>query len=54
MWLVTAEHWLATMPERAPKFPVIAQLASLGWHLPPELSRWAAQHRNRPDVLALG
>ncbi|WP_233262186.1 hypothetical protein [Vitiosangium sp. GDMCC 1.1324] len=53
MWLVAAEHWFATMPERALKFPVIEQMLSLGWRLPPELSRWADQHRDRPDVRAL-
>ncbi|WP_245814146.1 glutathione S-transferase family protein [Cystobacter ferrugineus] len=54
MWLVTAEHWLATLPLRAPKYPVLAQMVSLGWRLPPELSRWADQHRDRPDMIALG
>ncbi|EPX59570.1 Glutathione S-transferase [Cystobacter fuscus DSM 2262] len=54
MWLVTAEHWLATLPQRAPKYPVLAQMVSLGWRLPSELRRWADQHRNRPDMIALG
>ncbi|OJH35739.1 glutathione S-transferase family protein [Cystobacter ferrugineus] len=53
MWLFTAEHWLASLPARAATFPVAAQVLSLGWRLPPELSRWADQHRDRPDVRAL-
>jgi glutathione S-transferase len=54
MWLVTAEHWLATLPQRAPTYATAAQVVSLGWRLPPELSRWADQHRDRPEVRALG
>lgn len=54
MWLVTAEHWLATLPQRAAGFAPAAQIVSLGWRLPPELTRWADQHRDRPDVRALG
>lgn len=54
MWLVTLEHWLATLPQRAPAFAPAAQIVSFGWRLPPELSRWADQHRDRPDVKALG
>ncbi|PTL82306.1 glutathione S-transferase family protein [Vitiosangium sp. GDMCC 1.1324] len=53
MWLFAAEQWLATVPQRAARFPVAAQVVSLGWRLPPELSRWADQHRDRPDVRAL-
>lgn len=53
MWLVTLEHWLATLPQRATQFAPAAQIVSLGWRLPPELSRWADQHRDRPDVRSL-
>jgi glutathione S-transferase len=53
MWLVTAEHWLSTLPQRAQTQALAAQAVSLGWRLPPELSRWADQHRDRPDVRAL-
>jgi glutathione S-transferase len=54
MWLFAMEQWLSTLPQRAPTFPLAAQAVSLGWRLPPELSRWADQHRDRPDVRALG
>jgi glutathione S-transferase len=54
MWLVTAEHWLAQLPQRAQSVAPAAQMVSLGWRLPPELSRWADQHRDRPEVRALG
>jgi glutathione S-transferase len=54
MWLVCVEHWLSSLPQRAVSFAPAAQAVSLGWRLPPELSRWADQHRARPDVRALG
>ncbi|WP_395857569.1 glutathione S-transferase family protein [Cystobacter fuscus] len=53
MWLFTAENWLASLPARVATAPVATQVLSLGWRLPPELSRWADQHRDRPDVRAL-
>ena len=53
MWLVTAERWFSSLPERAERVPAAAQVLALGWRLPPELSRWALQHRDRPDVRAL-
>jgi glutathione S-transferase len=54
MWLFCAEHWMASLPQRAASFALAAQAVSLGWRLPPELTRWADQHRDRPDVRALG
>lgn len=46
--------WLEGLPARAASFAPAAQVVSLGWSLPPALSRWADRHRQRPDVLALG
>lgn len=54
MWLFCLVSWLSGLPARAATFPAAAQVVSLGWRLPPELSRWAEQHRDRPDVRALG
>ncbi|HVY28972.1 MAG TPA: glutathione S-transferase family protein [Polyangiaceae bacterium] len=45
--------WLEGLPGRAANFPPAGWVAALGWTLPPELTRWADQHRSRPDVLAL-
>ncbi len=45
--------WLEGLPARAASFAPAGQVVSLGWSLPPELSTWADQHRQRPDVLAL-
>jgi glutathione S-transferase len=53
MWLYTAEYFFRVLPSRAAAFPPAGQVASLGWRLPPELTRWAEQHRDRPDVRAL-
>ncbi len=53
MWLFTAEYWFSTLPQRVSAFPPAAQAMSLGWRLPPELTRWADQHRDRPDIRAL-
>jgi len=46
--------WLEGLPARALHFPPAGQVVSLGWSLPAALSRWADQHRARPDVVALG
>ena len=46
--------WLEGLPARAEMFPPAAQVVSLGWTVPPALSAWAAQHRDRPDIVALG
>lgn len=54
MWLFAAVAWLEGLPARAKGFPIAAQIVSLGWRLPPELSRWADLHRGRADVAALG
>jgi glutathione S-transferase len=53
MWLFTMTAWLEGLPGRAPSFPLVAQIVSLGWTLPPALSRWADAHRARGDVGAL-
>lgn len=53
IWLFTMEHWFSTMPQRVASFAPAAQVVALGLRLPPEISRWADQHRDRPDVLAL-
>jgi glutathione S-transferase len=54
MALYTMVEWLEGMPLRAATFPPIRNVVSLGWSLPEALSRWADQHRQRGDVLALG
>jgi len=46
--------WLEGLPARAETFRPAAQVVSLGWTVPPILNAWAAQHRVRPDVVALG
>jgi glutathione S-transferase len=46
--------WLEGLPARAAHFPPAGQVVSLGWSLPPALAGWADQHRQRPDVIALG
>ena len=53
MGLLTMVLWLEGMPARAATAPNIAQIVSLGWTLPAELSRWADAHRERPDVRGL-
>jgi glutathione S-transferase len=52
-WLFTAVAWLEGLPARAPTFVNAAQILSLGWKLPLELSQWADAHRRRPDVVSL-
>jgi glutathione S-transferase len=54
MWLMTLVHWFEGIPARAATAPNLAQILSLGFHLPPELPRWADAHRDRSDVRALG
>ncbi len=46
--------WLEGLPARAAHFPPAGHVVSLGWRLPASLSAWAAQHRTRPDIVALG
>ena len=53
IWLYTMVSWLEGLPARAPTHAPAAQIISLGLILPPELSRWAAAHRDRADVQAL-
>jgi glutathione S-transferase len=50
----TMVAWLEGLPIRAATFPPVRGVVSLGWTLPAVLSTWANQHRQRPDVLALG
>ena len=50
IWLFTATAWLEALPERAKTAPIPAQLVSLGYRIPPALSRWADAHRDRADV----
>jgi glutathione S-transferase len=54
MILYTAVVWIEGWPGRVSASPLVAQLFSLGYALPPGLSRWADPHRARPDVRALG
>jgi hypothetical protein len=54
IWLFAAVDWIVGMPARAESSPLVAQILSLGWTLPPGLAKWANQHRERADVKALG
>jgi glutathione S-transferase len=55
MWLVTAVQWLEGLPERTATSLNAAQIVAVGgWTLPDALRRWAEQHRDRPDLRALG
>lgn len=54
MWLFTFVVWLEGLPARASTAANIAQIMTLPWSLPPALSRWAAAHKERADVIALG
>jgi glutathione S-transferase len=53
MWLLAMVLWFEAMPARAPTHANSAQILTLGFHLPPELPRWADAHRERSDVRAL-
>jgi hypothetical protein len=53
IYLLTLTLWFESMPERRTTSPNIAQILTLGFSLPPALSRWADVHRKRPDVLSL-
>jgi glutathione S-transferase len=52
--IYTSTTWLAGLPARAVTQPVPKRIVELSWSLPTALTTWAAQHGNRPDVLALG
>jgi glutathione S-transferase len=54
IWLFTFVAWMEALPGRVGAGPNVAQILSLGLKVPPALSTWAAQHRGRPDVEALG
>jgi glutathione S-transferase len=51
--LLTMTLWIEGWAERASSSANIAQLMTLGFRLPSELSRWADAHRARADVVAL-
>lgn len=53
IWLTTMVLWMEGLPGRAATYPPAAQLVSLGYQLPRELSEWADAHRHREDILAL-
>jgi glutathione S-transferase len=53
IYVLALTLWFEGMPQRRASSPQIAQVITLGFELPPALSRWADAHRNRPDVLAL-
>jgi len=53
MYVLTLTLWFESMPERRTSSSNIAQILTLGFSLPPALSRWADAHRKRPDVLSL-
>ena len=53
MWVAIAVMWIEGWPPRAPTTPNVAQLVSLGFTLPADLSRWTDAHRARADIAAL-
>lgn len=53
IYLLSLTLWFESMPERRSSSANIAQILTLGFSLPPALSRWANAHRKRPDVLSL-
>ncbi|HZS41490.1 MAG TPA: glutathione S-transferase family protein [Polyangia bacterium] len=53
IWIYCVVDWLERLPVRAETVPLARQLVSIGWRLPPSLSRWADQHRARPEIHAL-
>jgi glutathione S-transferase len=55
MWLVTAVQWLEGLPDRTATSPNAAQIVAVGgWTLPDAVRRWTEQHRDRPELRALG
>jgi hypothetical protein len=54
MVVYTAVTWLEGLSLRAATFAPARAVLALGWTLPEDLSRWADQHRSRPDVIAMG
>ncbi len=54
IWLYTLVAWFEGMPARAKGNQNVTQLLSLGVTVPGALSRWAALHKGRADVRALG
>jgi glutathione S-transferase len=54
IWLYTMVAWIEGLPARAPTNARVAQVVSLGLVVPSALNQWAARHRDRHDVRALG
>jgi glutathione S-transferase len=54
IWLYSITAWFEGVPLRAAGNASLTQILSLGVTLPPALSRWAAQHKGREDVAAMG
>lgn len=52
--LYTTTTWLEGLPGRAETFAPAKQMVALGWKVPPALSAWAKQFRDRDDVRTLG
>jgi glutathione S-transferase len=53
IWTLSAVRWVSSMPARASSSPNVAQILTLGFHLPEVLVDWAKQHEDRPEVRAL-
>lgn len=53
IWALSAAKWVASMPARAAEAPLVAQILTLGFVLPPHLLAWAKQHDGRPEVKAI-
>src|SRR5258708_6874230 len=49
IWLYSMIAWLEGMPARAQGNQNVTQILSLGLTVPPALSTWAAQHKDRAD-----
>jgi glutathione S-transferase len=54
IWLLTMVLWFESLPARVATNQNVAQVVSLGFEVPPALTRWADAHRAREDVRALG
>jgi len=53
IWTLSATLWVSGMPARASTAPLVAQILTLGFRLPPALVEWAKQHEGRVDVKAI-
>jgi glutathione S-transferase len=53
IWTLSAALWVGGLPARAATAPLVAQILTLGFHMPEKLIGWAKQHEGRPEVRAI-